>query len=462
MKKYTFFLMVIVHAFPLKAQIRLPSVLSDGMVLQQNENVQLWGWANPGESLSIAPSWTRDTLKVTVGNDSRWEAAVHTPKAGGPYQISFSCAGDHLLLDSVWLGEVWVCSGQSNMEFTYNWRKTKDVAADFPTCNQYQLHFFKIPKTASNTPQDNCSGSWMSCDSNTVKDFSAVAYFFGKKLSEHLHVPVGLISSNWGGTPAEVWTPDSIVENTPLLKQWQSKLPQYKWWPGAPGVVYNAMIYPISKLDISGVIWYQGESNVDDYGSYSELLKDMICSWRKQWGKEFPFYYVQIAPYAYGTKDGAAYIRQAQTEILQVPKTGMVITSDLVTDTNDIHPHDKHDVGYRLAEIALNKTYDKKQFDQFSPMYRSYRLHGNEITVELTNAESGLYSKGGRPRDTYIGGKDGRLYHAVVELKGGEMIVYNKNVRAPKTVKYGFDNTRMGNIFNKKDMPVAPFIITIP
>ncbi|MGN6531190.1 MAG: sialate O-acetylesterase [Ginsengibacter sp.] len=460
MKKNLFFLSILFFVFQSKAQIRLPHILSDGMVLQQNSNIKLWGWASPAEHISIQPSWTKDTLKTVTDGNGKWVLKLQIPKGGGPYEINFA-GNDTFSLKDVWLGEVWVCSGQSNMEFTYNWAKTKDVAADFATCNQYQLHFFQIPKTTGLTPQENVDGNWKNCDSNTLKNFSAVAYFFGKMLNQNLKVPIGLISSNWGGTPAETWTPDSIINNNPQLKAGQQKLKPSQWWPVQPGLAYNGMIAPITNLDIAGTIWYQGESNVDTYSTYAQLFKNMITSWRKAWHQDFPFYFVQIAPFKYGNGDNAAYLRDAQSEALTLPKTGMVITSDLVTDTNDIHPHDKHDVGYRLAEIALNKTYGLKQFDKFSPMYISSNPEGNKVIIRLSNAGNGLHIKGDKIKDLYIAGKDGIYYPAELKLATGSITVFNKKVLQPTFVKYGFSNTQMGNLFNNDNMPVAPFKIEV-
>jgi len=460
MKKYILFLAVLFFVFQANAQIRLPHILSSGVVLQQNAKVNLWGWANPTEKISIEPSWTKDTLKTVTDGNGKWLLKLNTLKAGGPYQIKFM-GNDTITLNDVWLGEVWVCSGQSNMEFTYNWRKTKDVAADFATCNQYQIHFFQIPKTTALTPQENCDGNWQNCDSNTVKNFSAVAYFFGKMLNQNLHFPIGLISSNWGGTAAETWTPDSIVNNNPTLKAAQQKLKVTPWWPVEAGFNYNAMVAPLTNFHIAGTIWYQGESNVDTHSTYAELFKDMITSWRKAWQEDFPFYFVQIAPFKYDKPDVAAYLRQAQTDALVLPKTGMVVTSDLVSDTNDIHPHDKHDVGYRLAEIALNRTYGLTQFQKFSSLYLSSHLQDNKVIIQLSNASNGFYVKGGKIKNLYIAGKDSVYYPAEAKLTPNTITVYNKNVKQPKYVKYGFNNTQMGNIFSKENMPVAPFKIMV-
>jgi sialate O-acetylesterase len=274
-------------------------------------------------------------------------------------------------------------------------------------------------------------------------------------------VPIGLISSNWGGTPAETWTPDSIVKNNPVLKAGQEKLKVSPWWPVGAGLAYNAMIAPLTNFNISGTIWYQGESNVDTYSTYAELFKDMITSWRKAWNEEFPFYFVQIAPFKYGNNENAAYLRQAQADALVLPKTGMAVTSDLVSDTNDIHPHDKHDVGYRLAEIALNETYGQKQFDHFSPMYVSSHREGNKAVIDLSNAAKGFMVKGGPIKDLYIAGKDSIYYPAEVKLAPDKITVYNKKVAEPAFVKFGFNNTQMGNLFNKENLPVAPFQIEV-
>lgn len=460
MKKLLLVLLTLCVYTTSEAAVRLPSILSDGVVLQQNSQVRLWGWGSPHAKLSIIPSWQKDTLRLRVGPDGKWSTTVQTPKAGGPYTIDFN-ENNHLQLKNVWLGEVWVCSGQSNMEFTYNWRKTKDVAADFPTCGKYQLHFFQIPKTTALAPQENCEGSWTACDSNTVKNFSAVAYFFGKILHQNLNVPIGLISTNWGGTPAEVWTPESLVNKNPYLKEWQEKIKPSIGWPIKAGRTYNAMIYPITPFKIAGTIWYQGESNVDTYQSYGQLFKTMINAWRMSWNSDFPFYFVQIAPFSYGTKDAGAALREQQAVALSLPHTGMVVTADLAPDTSDIHPHDKHDVGYRLGYLALSEHYGQPDMARISPIYTAYKLKGSQVVIELSHASKGITSRDGKVRDLYMAGADGILYPAEAKLEKGQITVSSGDVKTPKLVQYGYDNTRMGNLFNQDGLPVAPFRIEV-
>jgi len=460
MKKIVFMALGLLILQAGHAMIRLPNIFSNGVVLQQQTDIQLWGWASPNEKVSIWPSWQKDSLKLRANPDGKWSVTLHSPKAGGPYTIDFD-AHNHIRLSDVWLGEVWICSGQSNMEFTYNWRKAKDIGIDFDSCAQYNLHFFQVPKTTAMTPQEDLPGSWTSCDSNTVKDFSAVAYFFGKKLNKNLHVPIGLISSNWGGTPAEVWTPAEVVNENPLLHKWQEKIKPSIGWPILAGRAYNGMIYPLTQFAIAGTIWYQGESNVDTYQSYGQLFKTMIRSWRTRWNNDFPFYFVQIAPYHYGKSNGAA-LREQQARALDLPHTGMVVTADLVSDTNDIHPHNKYDVGYRLANLALSGHYHIKGHFPKSPVLSAYQAEGNKVHIKFKDAESGLKVKDGNIQELYVAGTDQHLYPATLKVeKDGSITVYSKDVQTPALVEYGYTNTRLGNLISSDGLPVAPFRIEL-
>ncbi|UAY53922.1 sialate O-acetylesterase [Arachidicoccus terrestris] len=459
MKKIVFMALALLLFQASEAMIRLPHIFSDGVVLQQQTDIQLWGWASPNEKVSIWPSWQKDSIHLRADAEGKWIVTLHSPKAGGPYTIDFD-AHNHIRLTDVWLGEVWVCSGQSNMEFTYNWRKTKDIG-DFDSCDQYNLHFFQVPKTSALTPQEDLPGNWMRCDSNTVKNFSAVAYFFGKKLNKNLHVPIGLISSNWGGTPAEVWTPAELVNENPFLHKWQQKIKPSIGWPIIAGRAYNAMIYPLTQFSIAGAIWYQGESNVDTYQSYGQLFKTMIRSWRTRWNNDFPFYFVQIAPFHYD-KVNSAELRDQQAKALELPHTGMVVTADLVSDTNDIHPHNKYDVGYRLANLALSGHYQIQGHFPKSPVLSGYQLDGNKVRIRFKNAEGGLKVKEGGIQELYIAGADQHLYPAVVKIdKDGSIIVSSKDVQKPSLVEYGFTNTRLGNLVSGDGLPVAPFKIEL-
>lgn len=460
MKSIIFFISFCFLSIASTANIRLPNLVSNGMVLQQNANVKVWGWATPSETVTFTASWnSKDTLKTVTDRNGKWQITVKTPAAGGPFSIDLK-GENKIHLSDIWLGEVWVCSGQSNMEFTYannyNSQKSTDISDDFSTCNTFQLHYFLIPRTSAFFPQENCEGAWKTVNAETIKNLSAVAYFFGKKLNQNLHVPIGLITASWGGTPAEPWTPEAVVENNETLKAAEKKLRLTDWWPNQPGLIYNGMIAPITPFRIAGTIWYQGESNVTTPDTYTELFKGMIQAWRKNWQNDFPFYFVQIAPYTYG-KDHAALLREAQALTLTLPKTGMVITSDLAHDSTNIHPLFKHEVGYRLAYEALYHDYQKTNIDLFSPMFMSASAVKNTIKVTLSHTEKGLTIKGKTVTDALIAGEDGVFQPAQVKLENGKMIFSNKNIKIPKSIQYGFNNTQMGNVYNIQGLPVAPF-----
>ena len=327
----------------LEAQLRLPAIISSGMVLQQNDSANLWGWGNPSEKILVTTSWNGKTDTTTVNNRANWKIKIKTPTAGGPYTITLK-GNNTVVLNDVMIGEVWVCSGQSNMEWSY-WNGLKDVKEELPTCYNTNIRFFNIPKTTANHPQDDVKADWKVCDSNSLKSFSAVGYFFGKKINKDLNVPIGLINSSWGGTPAEVWTPEHIFDNDDELRLAAARLQSFRWWPNHDGLCYNAMIDPITKFNIAGAIWYQGESNVGNNDTYYKLFTTMIKSWREAWKKDFPFYYVQIAPYKYGNNNVGALVQEAQTKAMNFPNTGMVVITDLIDDVNNIHPSNKHDVG---------------------------------------------------------------------------------------------------------------------
>ena len=442
-------------ALSLHAFVRLPKILSNNMVLQQNSNAKLWGWASPGEKIKITASWDNKIIETVADGNANWLSNIKTPKAGGPYTIAIE-GENKILLENILIGEVWVCSGQSNMEWSYS-QGIKSVKEDFAQLNKLNIRLLKVPKTTSNSPQDDCEASWAVCDSNTLKIFSAVGYYFGKKLNQELNVPIGLISSNWGGTPAEVWTPADLIENNTTLKDAAKKNQPTQSWPVAPGYAYNAMIAPLQHYAIAGTIWYQGESNTKTASTYATLMDTMINSWRKIWDKEFPFYYVQIAPFRYENNNIAALLRAAQTEILTTPKTGMVVISDLVNDTLNIHPTNKKDVGSRLANMALAETYGVKTEAHKSPLFKTLVVKDGRAVVSFENAENGLLIKGKEAKEIFIAGVDRVFYPAEVKAVKGSLIISNKQVKIPVAIRYQFNNAGIGNIFSKDGLPVAPF-----
>lgn len=462
MKKYSLYLFLLCLGFTFissatYSKIRLPAILSDNMVIQQQSKVNLWGWASPGEKIYITASWSTLTDTVVGSGDAKWQTAIQTPAAGGPYSITFK-GSNTIVLRNVMIGEVWVCSGQSNMEWS-GLNGLPQIEAELPNCSNENIRFFHIPKTTAEYPQEDCIATWTECKPETLRGFSAVAYFFGKKLQQQLNVPVGLINTSWGGTPAEAWTPKPLVEANPALSAAAAKIGSFPWWPTIPGRAYNAMVAPITSFNIAGAIWYQGEANVGTASTYKQLMTTLIESWRKDWKKDFPFYYVQIAPFAYGNKHVGALLREAQTQTLTVPRTGMAVITDLVDNVKDIHPHNKLDVGNRLAAWALAETYGKKEIAYKSPMYKNMEINKNKITIYFDNIPNGLMLKGSEKKATefYISGEDKTFLPADVKIEGDHIVLSNKQIKKPVAVRFAFSNEAMANIFSTEGLPVNPF-----
>jgi len=438
------------------ANIRLPAIFGNNMVLQQKSWTKLWGWGSPGEKIRISASWnTFTTDSATVDGNAKWEVNIKTPVAGGPFTITLK-ASNTIELQNVLVGEVWVCSGQSNMEFSYNWgapaMKTEVAKAADPA-----IRFFSVQKSTSPFPQDDLQGEWKMCDSNAVKSFSAVAYYFGRKLNADLNVPIGLINSSWGGTPAEAWTPSDVVYRDSTLVAASRKLNPSQWWPVTPAYCYNAMIAPLTNFSIAGAIWYQGESNTGTASTYAKLLTSMIESWRAKWNKDLPFYLVQIAPYTYGNKNVGALLREAQTKVLALHNTGMVVITDLVDDTTDIHPKNKKDVGIRLAKLALVKTYQQSVTGALNPVYGLMKIDNNQVYVYIQNSGTGLIHGGNSIVGFSIAGEDKVFYPATAKISGISIIVSSKEVPHPVAVRYAFGNTAVGNVFTREGLPLGPF-----
>lgn len=445
------------------AQIRLPSIIGNHMVLQQNSTVKLWGWCNPAEKIKINGSWDTTTYTAEGTSGAKWVAEIKTPAAGGPYTIKL-VGSNTIMLDDILIGEVWACSGQSNMEMTFNW-PLKEYETDVQQANNKSIRFFYIPKTTASFPQDNTEGHWVVCSPDEARRFSVAGYYFGKNLQEKLHFPIGLINSSWGGTPAEAWTPAETIGSQAALKDAAAKLKTAPWWPIETAATYNAMISPITNYSIAGVIWYQGEANVGTASTYAPLLSTMITAWRKAWKKDFPFYYVQIAPFSgYGAGIASAILREQQTKAQSLSNTGMVVIHDLVSDVKDIHPHNKKDVGLRLANYALAETYHVQGLNYKSPMYKSMSVEKGKASIMFSNADNGLMVKGDTLTGFYIAGEDKIFVPATAKIITGKgkdattsVLVWNKNVVNPVAVRFGFTNTDMPNLFSKEGLPVNLF-----
>ena len=455
MKKYPLSILFLCVTFYGFANIRLPKIIGSNMVLQQQSAATLWGWAEPGEKIIVTTSWSHITDSVITSRDAKWTVEIATPAAGGPYTITLK-GYNTLVLSNVMIGEVWVCSGQSNMEMSGNWG-LQDIKNDLPTAYNTNIRFFHIPKTTADYPQDDVAGDWEVCDSNNLKSFSAAGYFFGKKLQQKLSVPIGLIESAWGGTPAEVWTPDSIVTGNDTLKEAAAKLEPSNGWPYKPGYTFNAMIAPVTSYNIAGAIWYQGESNTNTAATYNQLFTNMIESWRNIWKKDFPFYYVQIAPFHYGDPYVGALLREQQQKTMQLPKTGMVVITDLVADTNNIHPTDKHDVGIRLANWALAETYNQPNIAYKNPSYKNMTVANGKAVLSFEDAPNGIMIKDGKAQALYVAGDDRIFFPASAVVKNGQLVVSSQFVKQPVAVRFGFGNAAVGNLFSIDGLPVAPF-----
>lgn len=450
-----FLVLLLLASFGAKANVRLPAVIADNMVLQQKSSAKFWGWADPGEKVLIIASWNNKADSIITDENGKWLLPIQTPAAGGPFTVTVK-GRNTIVLQNVLIGEVWICSGQSNMEMNYYWGLPQ-MKEDFPTAANANIHFFTVTKSTAATPQERGEGSWTTCDSNTVKAFSAVAYYFGRKLNGALNVPIGLIHTSWGGTPAEVWTPADEVMNNATLNTAAQKLTRAPGWPITPGYTYNAMIAPLINYSIAGAVWYQGEGNTGTASTYQPLFTTMIEAWRKKWNNPFPFYYVQLAPFAYGNKAIAALLREAQTKTLALQKTGMVVTTDIGGDTADIHPKNKRDVGYRLANIALTDTYGQTIEGAKSPAFAAMSASKNEVTLSFANADKGLQQKNKAISGFYVAGEDKVFYPAGAKIKGNTVVVSAKEVKQPVAVRYAFSNTAVGNVFSKEGLPLGPF-----
>ena len=436
------------------SNISMPEVFSDNMVLQQNSEVLFRGWAKSNEKVTIKASWSEKEFSTQTGNQGTWKILIKTPGAGGPYTISVN-GYNELIFNNVLIGEVWLCSGQSNME----WSASSGIIngeqeikeADFP-----QIRLITVFHSSSHHPQDHFTGEWTECTPESMRTFSAIGYFFARKLHKELGVPVGIINTSWGGTPAETWMPEEVIRKDDFLSEAAARLKAVPWGPNEPGRIYNSMIHPLISFRIAGVLWYQGENNTLNAYAYEKLLSGLIESWRNNWGYEFPFYFAQIAPYRYGRPFEGVEIMDAQRRVLKMPNTGMVVLND-IGDTLDIHPKNKQDVGLRFANIALNRHYQKDDIEDSGPLYKNYQIEKSKVIITFDNSE-GLHAKGKKLTNFEIAGDDKLFYPAEAVIKDEKVIVSSKKVRAPVLVRFAWSNTATPNLFNEAVLPASCFI----
>ena len=456
--------------FPLQvySDLKLPVLFSDGMVLQQKEQVAFWGWANPFEEITVRTGWGVRVEKFIADSIGQWFTRIPTPSAGGPFDIRIYTDGDSAVLKQVLIGEVWLCSGQSNMEFPLGFQggwKTGvfDYEKEIQEASNPNIRMFKVKRHASAMPETDVEGKWQRCEPSVAGDFSAVAYYFAKELAEKTRQPIGIINSSYGGTAIECWMNPSIFYNDTTrysgvrddlsdLSQWEQsglgRTPPVKY----PTVLYNGMIAPLVPYTINGIIWYQGESNSDRPDEYKHLFPALIESWRAEWDAMLPFYYVQIAPHA----KKSPLIREAQLLTLkQVPHVGMAVITD-AADSIDIHPRDKEIPGNRLARLALANLYKMGEGDPSGPIYDTMRVVDGKIELFFKYSK-GLHSKGNTLTEFEICGSDRKFVRANAVIEDDIIVVSSSEVDQPIAVRFAWKNFPRPNLYNSAGLPASPF-----
>lgn len=449
-----FFLMIKVTF----AQTELPNFFSDGMVLQQQTEVAIWGADKPSTKISIKSSWGK-SANTTVDASGKWKLKLATPVAGGPYTLEVN-GSKKINVKDILIGEVWLCSGQSNMEMPVKGYNNQPIIGSneaILNSANHQIRFFNTPRSVSITPLENAKGEWKAANPANTGNFSATAYFFAKKIQSVLNIPVGIIQSAWGASTIESWMDKETLQS--LGKPIPEKVPDS--FPNRTNtIMYNAMLHPYIGYSIKGMLWYQGEGNRENAKEYTALKSAMITTLRKQWQiGDFPFYFVQIAPFQPG-KINAAYLRDAQLKTMQtVANTGMAVTMDIGEETI-IHPAQKEQVGNRLAYWALAKNYDIKGLAFCGPIFREMQINNEKIILKFDYCELGLNSFGKPLTDFEIAGEDKIFYPAQATIqkdKIGQVIVWNDSVKNPIHVRYAFKNWAQGSLFNVQGLPASSF-----
>ena len=454
-------------AAPVRGEIKLPKLFSDHMVLQRETEANLWGWAAPGEEVKIALGDSTATAKAD--DSGKWKAKLKTPAAGGPFELSFK-GSNEITLKDVYVGEVWIASGQSNMEWTVaaSANPQEEAAnAKYPTIRMIKVQKVPAEKPVDDIPVDpgtkktTPTSGWAVCAPDTAPSYSAVGYYFARYLQQELKVPVGIINTSWGGTVCEAWTSQEALAGVPSLKYMADRKPEVgpgKQNPNQPTVLYNGMLAPVVPYSIKGAIWYQGESNVGRADEYRTLFPTMIADWRQRFGQgDFPFLFVQLAPYKYDGSTKLAELWDSQLKTLALSKnTGMCVTTD-ITNINDIHPKNKQDVGKRLALWALANNYGQKDLVYSGPLYDSHEIEGSKIRIKFKHG-AGLMAKDEKPLTHFqIAGEDQKFVEAKAEIDGDTLVVSSETVQKPVAVRFAWSPIAEPNLFNKAGLPASPF-----
>ncbi len=481
------------------ADVKLPAVISDNMVLQRDKKACIWGWSEPGEKVRVKGSWQLFGTSTKADDDGKWMVKIQPPKKGGPFSITIH-GKNKIKVKNVLVGEVWVCSGQSNMQWSV--RQSANAEQEITEANYPDIRLFSVERKVAEQPQTDCVGSWVLCSPQIVPGFSAVAYYFGRELHKELSVPIGLIHTSWGGTPAEAWTRREMLEKDEdfalILKRYDDAIAKYpqakkkyeedveKWKeavkkakdggkkpprrprapfgpanPHSPAGLYNAMIAPLIPYGIQGAIWYQGESNAGRAYQYRKLFPAMIKNWRNDWGQgDFPFLFVQLANFMAVDSEPVdsawAELREAQLMTLALANTGMAVIID-IGEADNIHPKNKQDVGKRLALWALGKSYGKK-LEYCGPIYKSMKVEGDKIVLHFEHVGGGLVAGEGEPLKGFaVAGADRKFVWADAKIDGNTVVVSSNKVSEPAAVRYGWANNPVCNLYNKEGLPASPF-----
>ena len=476
----------------LRAEVKLPALISDHMLMQQGAPVRIWGKAAPGEAVSVTFAGTQ-RYSVKANGSGAWQVFLTPVSAGGPFEMVIA-ASNRIIVKDILAGEVWVGSGQSNMEFPM--ARVMNADQEIPKAKFPQIRLFTVKRVVAEDPLEDVQGAWAACTPETVKNFSAVAYFFGREIHQTRHVPVGLIHSSWGGTPAESWTEISYLEDdlalTNILTAWQRTLADYPakkqaWdeqmakWPereaeakagkpsppkpaappgpghqNTPAGLYNGMIAPLTPYAIRGAIWYQGEANAGEGRAYQyrRLFASMIESWRKAWGEgSFPFYFVQLANFRSG--GWWPVLRESQTATLDLRNTGMALAID-VGNPADVHPTNKQEVGHRLALAARAQTYGE-HIVYSGPIFREMAVNGAAAQLYFDHVGGGLEAKGGKLTGFWIAGGDRQFVPAEARIEGNTVLVTSLQVGEPVAVRYAWQDDPPVSLYNKEGLPASPF-----
>ena len=463
------------------AEVKLPNVIGSDMVLQRDLPVPIWGWADKGEEVTVSFAGQSKTTKAN--GEGMWMVKLSALKANSKPATLTIKGSNEIKLENILVGEVWICSGQSNMEWSI--RSSMNAKEEIAASDHPGIRLFNVPGHKTHPkPQQRLAipTEWKVCKPDTSANFSAVGYYFGRRLHKELGVPVGLVGSNWGGTRIEPWTTLAGFESVSELSKEAEKVKSYKKdtkvGGGSPSAIYNQMVHPLAPFAMRGGIWYQGESNGGEHMSYYHKKHALVNGWRKVFqNKDLAFYWVQLANFQNpGTNpaggDGWAKIREAQTKALDIPHTGMAVAIDLADAHNprDIHPRNKQDVGGRLAQWALHQTYDKKNLVPTGPLYKSHKVKDNMIHLSFDHVGKGLMVgkktkleptaevKGGKLEHFSIAGEDKKWVWADAAIDGDTVVVSSKEVKKPVAVRYGFTmNPANANLYNKDGIPALPF-----